>query len=93
MWGQGGPWQHRGLRLVRTSLRGLWPEGAWWYQAAIAFFSMCGLATFILGVYCTNQGDRDAAWYFFTSGTVMWIGAFVVLGFFIGPITKAKHRR
>ncbi len=87
-------WERPGWRLIRTGLRGLNPQGVdWWYQAAMAFFGVSGLVTFLAGMVASAGSDQDAAWWWFMTGTVCWIGAFVVLGFFIGPVSKAKHRR
>lgn len=87
-------WERPGWRLIRTGIKGLWPKEAdWWFQATVAFFGGCGVLTFLAGMFASADNDKDAAWWWFMSGTVCWIGAFATLGFFIGPVTKAKHRR
>lgn len=87
-------WDEPGLRLVRSGLLWLKPDGAgWWGQFALTVFAIVGSVAHVLGMYETAHGARKAAYAWFGCGTVLWIGAFIILILFIGPVTKARHRR
>ena len=59
----------------------------------ITGFVLAGFVAHAMGMMASVEGEYHAAGNWFVSGVVMWIGGFVVLGFFyVQPVTSRRWK-